>query len=185
MNNRVHTKVIAQQVEKIYPEAISYFTTFIPDMYEVAKNFTYDATSETLKIKLSKAHHLYPCDRVKWLQKDGVDNLDEVASIVDSCTFTIHTKIKPSEVFVYGKEVSDFRVVDYDALSMLNISAVQELSRKVTALEQENVQLKKDNCDLTDKVNAVSSTSADIQLLQKQLAEVKAMMDKYNITSDK
>ena len=33
------------------------------------------------------------------------------------------------EVFVYGREVDDFRAVDYDSLTMLNISATQELSR--------------------------------------------------------
>ncbi|WP_262708345.1 hypothetical protein [Chryseobacterium sp. CH21] len=34
------------------------------------------------------------------------------------------------KLFVYGTEVSDLRTVDYDALSMLNISATQELVKK-------------------------------------------------------
>ncbi len=29
-------------------------------------------------------------------------------------------------VFVYGREVNDFHTVDYEALSMLNVSATQE-----------------------------------------------------------
>ena len=34
-------------------------------------------------------------------------------------------------VFVYGREVNDFRSVDYDAISMLNVSATQELAKKL------------------------------------------------------
>jgi hypothetical protein len=38
--------------------------------------------------------------------------------------------IPDAEIFVYGKEVIDFHIVDYEALSTLNISATQELSKK-------------------------------------------------------
>ena len=34
-------------------------------------------------------------------------------------------------MFVYGREVNDFRSVDYDAIAMLNVSATQELHRLV------------------------------------------------------
>ena len=46
-------------------------------------------------------------------------------------------------VFVYGKEVNDFRVVDYDAISMLNVSATQELAKRSEAQAKEIEQLKK------------------------------------------
>ena len=38
----------------------------------------------------------------------------------------------------YGKEVEDFRVVDYEAISMLNVSATQELYKRLELLEKEN-----------------------------------------------
>jgi uncharacterized coiled-coil protein SlyX len=41
------------------------------------------------------------------------------------------------EIFVFGREVKDFMSVDYDALAMLNISATQELNRKILKLEEE------------------------------------------------
>jgi hypothetical protein len=44
---------------------------------------------------------------------------------------------------VYGTEVPDFHVVDYDAISMLNVSATQELLRRIEALEKELEALKK------------------------------------------
>ena len=39
------------------------------------------------------------------------------------------TNIKTNRVFVYGEEVDDFRTVDYEGLTTLNISATQELSK--------------------------------------------------------
>jgi hypothetical protein len=37
---------------------------------------------------------------------------------------------------VYGREIDDFHVVDYDALSMLHISATQELYKIIKKLEE-------------------------------------------------
>lgn len=45
-------------------------------------------------------------------------------------------------VFVYGREVKDFRAVDYETIAMLNVSATQEIQKKVTALQEENTALK-------------------------------------------
>ncbi len=47
-----------------------------------------------------------------------------------------------AEIFVYGREVKDFRTVDYEGVSMLNVSATQELARRVEALATENAELK-------------------------------------------
>ena len=40
-------------------------------------------------------------------------------------------------VFVYGEEVNDFRTVDYEGLTTLNISATQELSKLVREQQAE------------------------------------------------
>jgi uncharacterized small protein (DUF1192 family) len=45
-------------------------------------------------------------------------------------------------VFVYGKQCLDLKSVDYDAIAMLNVSATQELAKKVDALEAENDRLR-------------------------------------------
>ncbi len=49
---------------------------------------------------------------------------------------------KTDQVFVYGREVGDFRTVDYDAIAMLNVSATQELARKVDAQKSELTELR-------------------------------------------
>jgi len=51
-------------------------------------------------------------------------------------------------VFVYGREVSDFRTVDYEAISMLNVAATQELARKVAENEREMNVLRRQLAEL-------------------------------------
>jgi wobble nucleotide-excising tRNase len=51
-------------------------------------------------------------------------------------------KTAGDQVFVYGREVNDFRSVDYDAIAMLNVSATQQLKREIQALQTENTALK-------------------------------------------
>jgi hypothetical protein len=71
---------------------------------------------------------------------------EEVMARVKSATateFTVDTK-NEGDVFVYGKQVNDFRSVDYEALSTLNISATQELAKRLEQAEKENRELKKE-----------------------------------------
>ena len=44
--------------------------------------------------------------------------------------------------------MDDFRTVDYEAISMLNVSATQELLKRVEALEDQNNVLKAQNSEL-------------------------------------
>ena len=40
-------------------------------------------------------------------------------------------------MFVYGREVNDFHTVDYDAISMLNVSATQELAKQLLKAQED------------------------------------------------
>ena len=40
-------------------------------------------------------------------------------------------------MFVYGKQVDDFRFVDYDSLFMLGVSAIQALSTEMDSVKQQ------------------------------------------------
>jgi hypothetical protein len=59
-------------------------------------------------------------------------------------------------LFVFGKRVDDFLAVDYDAISMLNVSATQELARRVETLEAENTKLR-DTCQHLEQRFKVNS----------------------------
>lgn len=45
-------------------------------------------------------------------------------------------------MFVYGRQVEDFRTVDYDAIAMLNVSATQQIKKELDAVKIENAKLK-------------------------------------------
>jgi len=75
-----------------------------------------------------------------------------VYQVLEVAKDRFRTDFKPAgdKVFVYGREVNDFRAVDYDAIAMLNVSATQELARqserntsKLETLEKEVAELKK------------------------------------------
>ncbi len=127
----VFKKVIAQQVEQVFPPAVTRGLGEIPDIYQRAR-FA-DGWIEL-------ATDLKPGERVKLIagQEQGVY---EVLA-VEANRFRTAFKPAGEVVFVYGREVQDFRAVDYDAIAMLNVSATQELARKLTRAEDENTALK-------------------------------------------
>ncbi len=49
-----------------------------------------------------------------------------------------------TQVFVIGKEVDDFPVVNYNDLFSTGLAAVQELSKQSDALKAEKAEMKKD-----------------------------------------
>ena len=127
-DGRNYKKVIAQQVESVYPDAVSYTTDVIPDIYALAH-----AEESFIALETEVAIG----DKVKLFIPDG-ELLTEVVSVCE-LGFTVADEVN-GEVFVYGREVNDSRTVDYDALSMLNISATQALYQRLVELEEANGQ---------------------------------------------
>ena len=91
----------------------------IPDIYKLA-------ICEKGVIKIENT--LKVGDRIKLIFEDA-ELIEEVISATDQ-EFEIASS-KTGEVFVYGREVDDFRTVDYEAISMLNVSATQELFKMI------------------------------------------------------
>lgn len=119
-------KVIAQQVETVFPQAVTKHRDCIPDIYRLAPVADGWVTLTTdLKVG----------ERVKLIvgQEPSVQEVLEIAP----GRFRTALQTASPELFVYGREVDDFRAVDYEALSMLNVSATQELARRLAAREAE------------------------------------------------
>lgn len=153
-------KVIAQEVEEVYPLAVSQSTNFIPNVFAPAKITTIQ--EGMIELSLPKEHQLKVSDSVK-IYIAGKEKIVTVASISSEKSFKVKnqdwSEATLNDVFVYGKLVHDFRTVDYDALSMLNISATQELYRKIEALQKQNEQLQ-------NIQKAVSELKAEINNLK-------------------
>lgn len=127
--NRAQKKVLAQQVEQVYPTATNKGTDTVPDIYQLAK--IKDGWIE-LATDLKKG------ERVKIIDAKVKMIVEVLEARPERFRVDLPEEATPTEeIFVFGREVKDFMSVDYDALAMLNISATQELNRKILKLEEE------------------------------------------------
>ncbi|MCF8256238.1 MAG: tail fiber domain-containing protein, partial [Flavobacteriales bacterium] len=145
--NNVIKKVIAQQVEQVYPQAVGTITDVVPDIYKLA---------EITDGRIAIANTLKAGEKVRLVLADRTELVEVVAANADG--FSVALKDN-GQVFVFGREVSDFRTVDYEALSMLNLSATQELVRMINGLKSENEAMKAN----------FSSLSSDVEMLKAML----------------
>jgi len=173
--------VIAQELEQVYPQAVGKSVNFIPNVYTVAAGV--EQLGGSVRFTLGKAHGLQAGDKVKWFDDKGAIQQSVVSRVVSDVAFEVKFDGQTSKAFVYGKEVNDFRTVDYDAVTMLNVSATQELAKrleqlesreshlaqleqkaaKVDALEEEMAELKRTVAQLAQTVKAAKMASAPIQ----------------------
>ena len=176
--NKPFKKVIAQQVEKVYPTAVTSTGirgfTFTPDIYAVSESVKIEKPG-VYNIRLAKVHDLKDGDTVRLITSKNPE-LNVVAHIVDDKTFTVETKeLLGDKVFVYGKQCTDLKAVDYDAISMLNVSATQELAKKVATLEQENSDLQ----DQAKRLSAIEEQQKSTNAEQgAEIATLKAANEK-------
>lgn len=142
-------KVIAQEVELVYPQAVSksHVKSFIPNIYQPGKQN--GATFIFAKpIAIAKEDKF-----LKVYDESGEIIFGIKNSTTNSITVDLKEKKIKGKLFVYGTEVSDLRTVDYDALAMLNISATQELADRIQELEKGNENLKEINIELQKMLN--------------------------------
>jgi len=132
-------KVIAQQVEKVYPSAVSTGSDTVPDIFRQT-----ELNSGVIKITNS----CKTGDKIKLIFEDTTQQITEVLEANENEIIVDCKRNEP--VFVYGTEVNDYKSVDYDSISMLNVSATQELHKIITKLTKK-VE------DLTEKVNSLEN----------------------------
>ena len=172
--NTPQKKVVAQQVETVYPQAVMSQKGVVPDIFKKAtiKDGWVDLATE-LKVG----------DRVR-LISDKEQGIHEVLE-VKAGRFLTPFKPAGDQVFVYGREVNDFRSVDYDAIAMLNVSATQELARqlkekdaKIAALEaQVAAQDKRSTAQdkrSTAQADEVASQNSRLVALEKLMNQAGA-----------
>ena len=167
--DRAFKKVIAQQVETVFPQAINKNTGFVPTIY--ATGTLQAGTPGQTLVTVPAAHHLQVGDKVRLMGEANGKVETTVLALRGANTFAVALPRAETKLFVFGPEVTDLRTVDYEALAMLNVSATQELARQVAALQTENAGLK---ASLADKASA--STLTDLQAaLQSLQAEVQTL----------
>lgn len=154
-DKNTYKKVIAQEIQDIYPQSVSKSRNVIPNIMSQAENVKF--SNKTLTITLSSEHNLVSGDHIDILSKEQKLTDIEVVKIIDAKSFVINSEIDLTQIYVYGKYVDDFLSVDYDALSMLNISATQELYKRLVVLEMENKALKTTTTNLEDRMDKLEA----------------------------
>ncbi|MEO7216121.1 tail fiber domain-containing protein [Mucilaginibacter sp.] len=163
-DNKAYKKVIAQQVQKVYPLAVrSYFNT-LPDVFQAATQVAKLGDS-TYLITVARPQNLKAGDELELKCKPASSVTVRVTKINTDRSFVVTSTIKLDEqegVFVYGRPANDVLTVDYDAISMLNVSATQQLAQTVDEqkkliqqLTLENEKLRKEQAESKTTVNAI------------------------------
>ncbi len=141
--------VIAQELEKVMPNAVQMSEGFVPDIYLATKDVQFDRESQSLLVQLGQDHGLRPGEVVRLIM--GSEQVEkEVLVVPDSESFKVgEWEHSVEEIFVYGREVKDLRTVDYDHVFLTGIAALQEVNHK---LDQTNIELQESNKKLESDV---------------------------------
>jgi hypothetical protein len=161
--NGPRKKIIGQQIERIFPQAVTKVTDVVPDIYRQASiGDGWVALATELKTG----------DRVKLITENS-ENIYEVLEATPD-KFRVDFNNEDDQVFVFGREVDDFLTVDYDAISMLNVSATQQLKKE---LDQEVKALRVENAELRAANDALAQR---LQLLESKVEMVMGVMSAAN-----
>ncbi len=174
-NHRPQKKLIAQELEEVYPQAVTIapIPMAIPNVYQPAAAFAYDATAQKLTVTTSKPHDFKAGDKID-LYTDRTDLKDiAVEAILSDRQFTVACAQEPAKLFVYGKYVTDYHGVDYDAVAMLNVSATQELAKQVETLQTANAALQTTNAALQAQLRTVIGQMTALQAQVNKLSPVE------------
>jgi len=139
--------VLAQEIEGIFPNAVSKTTDFIPNIYletnKIIKN------NDIYTITISKKHELQLNDKVSLFYLNEETELEEiinVTNIVDDYTFSfVCDKNLGEKIFLWGKEVDDFRTMNYQYLDNITTKMTQYLLNEneelKSKLEEKDAQI--------------------------------------------
>ena len=133
---KIYKKVIAQQIEPIVPHAVSNSKNYTSDI-------EYQAECAKNKIFInSKKYDLKINDKIKILDEKNL--IEDTILEIKENYIIIRKELKNNNCVIIGKLVSDFKSVDYDSLTTLAISSIQELHNEISSLKKEISSFKKE-----------------------------------------
>ena len=180
----LHKKVIAQELQEVYPEAVHQSRGFIPSVYCSADRLSYDWEAGLMTVHVPRDHGLHEGEKVRLILPGEIIDR-KVEEVVSGQIFRVTASRPWKTVFVFGKEVDDFLTVDYEAVAMLNVSATQELAlrnevlqMKVEMLAREVARLKKENEHLAalDRQQEKKSQQEELRALRERLDKLEALV---------
>ena len=147
--NRRHWGLIGDEVQSIFPEAVSTAKNHIPNIYQLCN---YKEGHLIFHKEIDIEEGIFNFRIINHLENNLEVNGEKVSEYSIKLLFNTDDDISFKEdekLFCYGYEVDDFQTVDYTAISSLSNGALQEIDRiqqtnsiKIKNLEDENSLLK-------------------------------------------
>ena len=145
---------IAQQVATVYPEAVSKYPNIIPNEYRILTDISWDevtttdstGNTETIYYLTSESMGDVSGCKYRFECGDISANIEEIEIELKGDEYNrFEFKYKYPEIFLYGKEVDDFHILDKPRLFAINFSATQEIDKiqqaEKTKLEKQTSKL--------------------------------------------
>ena len=122
---------IAQQVEEVIPNAVITQSSYVPDILQEIDNPIWENNKLIYDISFNENE----TGKVKfYIEENEIEEEKDLQYNDGGFEF----EKQYNRVFIYGKEVNDFKTISKDKIFSINVSATQELSKKVNLLETEN-----------------------------------------------
>ena len=155
---------IAQEVQEVFPQAVTATTGFCPSELRVLENITWTEVDDKWSMQCDLEAGTY---RFYLTDDNESFKMEEVEANEDG-TFTFDKQW--NSVYCWGKQVDDFLTVDKQKLFALNFSATQELARK---MEEKDTQIAAAN-------EAIAAANQQIADLQSQLTTLQQQVQTVN-----
>jgi hypothetical protein len=163
--------LIAQEVFKLVPEAVTKTKNVVPDVFRKAEAVEFNAKAQELAVRLDQPHGLKLGEKVRLVFQDTSTHLLRIERIDSERAFTVSGCSRaPGEVFVHGREVNDFHQLNYNHLFLVGLSAMQELDQQVAALKQSQARV----AELERKVSRLETVEGELADLKKLVARLAA-----------
>jgi len=160
---------IAQELENVLPEAITTVAEVIPDIMELVETYQYN--DNTLKFTLKKNIELKEGDFIRIIVEDEGEYKWKVSAINGNeiVVTTNENFTGNNRIFVFGREVDDFKTVDYDRVFVHNISATQELYKRIEQYKKQIAELEKTVATLLTGYEAMKTALEDVETMKNIL----------------
>ena len=163
---------MAQDVLKHIPDAVRFTTNFIPNEMKLLSSpiwTTFHDLSGNLKYKLTVSDLKDPSGNTRYhfMVSDDADGINEIKKEIPSLENEPNSFVfdkKWNNVFVYGKEVDDFHVLDKAKIWAVAYSALQEVDR---IQQREQTKLKEAESKIKNLENQLAGVLSRLSNLEK------------------
>jgi hypothetical protein len=122
---------IAQEIQKLLPDAVIPKTDFIPSIYKMASIVNHQTLHFDNPIKDIQQFNIGT--KLKCYDAKNEIIWVTIKCVIDAQNIEIEEEITNDRLFVYGHSVDDFLQIDYDPIRNITTAALQEVDRQQQA----------------------------------------------------